>query len=125
VRSYLNELGWPKPVLADSGNGYHLLYRVYLPAADGNIKRALHALAERFDDDHVKIERSVYNPSLLTKLYGTRACKGQWTQDRPHRWTQLLDIPTQRLTVPAGLLESLASRAPADQKPSTGAGETS
>src|SRR5262249_54565984 len=28
VRDYLSGQGWPDPVLADSGNGYHLLYRV-------------------------------------------------------------------------------------------------
>lgn len=30
VRNYLSEQGWPEPILADSGNGYHLLYRVDL-----------------------------------------------------------------------------------------------
>ncbi len=30
----LAERGWPLPVLIDSGNGYHLLYRIDLPAND-------------------------------------------------------------------------------------------
>src|SRR5215217_1151600 len=31
VREFLRELGWPEPIVGDSGNGYHLLYRVDLP----------------------------------------------------------------------------------------------
>jgi hypothetical protein len=31
VRDCLKSLGWPGPVVADSGNGYHLLYRIDLP----------------------------------------------------------------------------------------------
>ncbi len=31
VRDRLREAGWPDPVLADSGNGAHLLYSIDLP----------------------------------------------------------------------------------------------
>jgi hypothetical protein len=31
VRSHLRSVGWPEPVVCDSGNGYHLLYKVDLP----------------------------------------------------------------------------------------------
>lgn len=31
VREYLRSEGWPEPVMGDSGNGAHLLYRVDLP----------------------------------------------------------------------------------------------
>jgi len=37
VFSWLQEQGWPEPVLADSGNGYHLLYRIDLPCDDGGL----------------------------------------------------------------------------------------
>jgi hypothetical protein len=30
VHGWLAERGWPEPILADSGNGYHLLYRIDL-----------------------------------------------------------------------------------------------
>jgi hypothetical protein len=52
VRTHLDELGWPAPVFADSGNGWHLLYRVDLSndgASTELVKAALHALAGRFD----------------------------------------------------------------------------
>ena len=48
VHEHLRERGWPIPVLADSGNGHHLLYPVDLPPDDGEIvKRCLQALATR------------------------------------------------------------------------------
>lgn len=46
IRAVLRAEGWPDPILADSGNGGHLLYRVHLPADDGGLcKGALEALA--------------------------------------------------------------------------------
>jgi hypothetical protein len=94
VRTFLQQQGWPAPVLADSGNGYHLLYRIDLPADDGGlVQRVLQALAERFDDEFVKIDRVVYNPGRIVRVYGTRSCKGDDTPERPHRWTQVLEVP--------------------------------
>lgn len=110
IRRHLHEQGWPDPVLADSGNGYHLLYRVDLPTQDGDlVKRVLHALAEKFDDEQVKVDRSVFNPSRITKLYGTMACKGDNTPERPHRCTSILDVPKQWQAVSKTLLEALAA----------------
>jgi hypothetical protein len=77
VRQHLSALGWPEPVLADSGNGFHLLYALDLPASDGGlVKGVLHALAARFDDEHVTIDPRVSNAARITKLYGAKACKG-------------------------------------------------
>lgn len=86
VRIALRELGWPEPILADSGNGYHLLYRVDLPADDGDlVERCLHALAAQFDTAEVKVDTKVFNPSRIVKLYGTISRKGDSTPERPHR----------------------------------------
>ena len=94
VRSYLQSKAWPDPILADSGNGYHLLFRVDLPADDqGTIKRILLALARRFDNDHVKIDTSVFNPARICKMPGTMARKGDDVPNRPHRRAQLLEVP--------------------------------
>jgi len=69
VRTYLGGLGWPEPVVADSGNGAHLLYRIDLPANDaGLIAGVLTALACHFDDDLVKVYRKVANPARIWKL---------------------------------------------------------
>jgi hypothetical protein len=34
VRAFLQNQGWPDPILADSGNGFHLLYDLDLPVDD-------------------------------------------------------------------------------------------
>jgi len=118
IRQYLGDLLWPEPILADSGNGYHLLYRLDLPANDGGlVRKVLHALADRFDDDEVEIDRKVFNPARITKLYGTRACKGQSSPERPHRWTKILHSPDRVQVVSRDLLEQLAPLAAG--KPST------
>src|SRR5256885_985310 len=84
-------LSGPDPMYADSGNGYHLLYPVDLPAKDGGlVKAVLRSLAGRFDEEGVKVDTTVFNAARLTKLYGTRACKGENTLERPHRWTRVL-----------------------------------
>lgn len=94
VREFLASRRWPGPILADSGNGYHLLYRVDLLAADGGmIERVLTALAAQFDTDRVKIDRTVFNPSRLLKLPGTLARKGDDMPDRPHRRAKILELP--------------------------------
>jgi replicative DNA helicase len=114
VRAYLGGLGWPAPVVGDSGNGYHLFYRVDLPADDGGlVQRALHALADRFDDGFVHVDRSVHNPARITKLYGTLARKGDSTPQRPHRWSGLLEVPELKRAVPLDKLAALAALAPA------------
>jgi hypothetical protein len=123
VRAYLDDLHWPRPVVADSGNGFHLLFRVDLPPDDGGlVKRTLQALAARFDNSDVAIDTSVHNPSRITKLYGTISAKGDSTADRPHRATAVLEVPDALAVVDEHLLGELAARAPVDescQRPST------
>ena len=56
VYRFLRDRGWPEPVAADSGNGYHLLIPADLPSGDdGIVKRVLETLAGRFDTDKAKI----------------------------------------------------------------------
>ena len=96
IRDFLRSQAWPDPILADSGNGYHLLYRVDLPADDGGqVARILQALASRFDSDQVKIDQKVFNPARICKLPGTLARKGDNTPQRPHRRAKLLEGPSQ------------------------------
>jgi len=88
ILQYLTNLGWATPLTADSGNGFHLLYRLDLPntkEVTQIIKAVLDKLAERFDTEFVKVDTTVYNASRITKAYGSMACKGAATEDRPHR----------------------------------------
>ena len=122
VRGWLEEQGFPEPILADSGNGWHLLYRIDLPAADkGVVKRSLGALAIRFNTEAVKIDTTVYNPSRITKLYGTVARKGPDDRDRPHRKSATVHVPLDLKVVPTDRLDAIAAQAPTSevQQPAT------
>lgn len=124
VYAFLKSLGWPDPIAADSGNGGHLLYSIDLPVDDGGlVQRCLQALAARFDDDVVKIDTTVHNPARIWKLYGTVACKGDHTEDRPHRMARILNRPSDLSVVPLELLEALApdveTKAPTEKRQPT------
>jgi hypothetical protein len=94
IREALRQVGWPDPIVGDSGNGAHLLYRVELPTGDNElVKRCLKALARRFDDDRVKIDQAVFNPARIWKLYGTVSRKGDSVSERPHRLARILEAP--------------------------------
>lgn len=120
ITDYLYEVGFEYPITALSGNGVHLLYAINLPNTEENenlIKRCLHALAEMFSDDKVDIDKSVFNPSRVSKLYGTVARKGADTEERPHRLSEILDYPKIKETS-RSVLEYLADaiREPEPQK---------
>ena len=92
----LRGAGWPDPVVADSGNGAHLLYQVDLPNDSGAtelVKHILAGVAARCATDDVAVDQTVFNAGRITKLYGTMACKGDNLPDRPHRRSRLLEIP--------------------------------
>jgi hypothetical protein len=109
TRDYLRGRDWPDPMLNDSGNGFHLLYKVDLPADDdGLVKDILWILGHRLDTREVKIDQAVFNPARICKLPGTWSRKGDNTPDRPHRKSSILECPDPVQEVPRELLESLA-----------------
>lgn len=97
VREYLTAQGWPQPIYIDSGNGYHLLYRIEnepQPAcSEDPIRACLRALSTKFDTSGATCDVSVYNPSRIVKFPGTKACKGPDTPIRPHRRCRVLEVP--------------------------------
>ncbi len=119
IRDALKELGWPDPIETDSGNGGHLQYRINLPTSESQlIKRVLEGLAERFDENGIHVDRTLYNPSRIIKLYGTLACKGDNTEERPHRLSRVLAIPEGIQIVSREMLEAMVPQAE-EKKPST------
>jgi len=88
IRDFLGILGWPDPIIASSGNGGHLMYRIDLPNDDeGLVLSVLDGLSFEFDDEYVHVDTSVHNQSRIWKLYGTFARKGDQVpeQNRYHR----------------------------------------
>ena len=83
-------------ILADSGNGAHLLIPIDWPndnASTALVKDFLTLLDAKFSDEHVKVDTGMVGASHLIKLYGTVAAKGDSTPDRPHRRSALLKVP--------------------------------
>ena len=94
VKVDLHSLGWPEPVEADSGNGYHLNIAVDLPADDGGlVERFLQALSAKYTTPAVKVDTSLFNPSRIIKLYGTWSRKGDSIPTRPHRLAMVISGP--------------------------------
>lgn len=112
VYGHLQKLGWSEPIAADSGNGFHLLYRIDMPPESEVVKHCLSSLDKQFSDEKVSIDTTVCNPARIVKLYGTLAAKGDDCPDigRPHRMSKVLRVPDEIKTVPAEILDALAAQ---------------
>ena len=123
IYKYLRSEGFPEPVIAMSGNGWHLLYRVVLDNTDENaqlIRGCLQALDMMFSNAAVKVDTTVFNPSRVCKLYGTYACKGADTAETPYRLSEIRAAPDDPKPVPKELLQKLAANAPVKSPPPKG-----
>lgn len=119
VTKYLKSAGWEDPVVAMSGNGYHLLYAIGLQNTEENIglvHRCLASLDLLFSDDNVKVDTANYNPSRICKLYGTLAQKGTGTDKRPHRISYIVKYPETLKQTSRAYLEKLTEALPKEQK---------
>ncbi len=132
IADYLGrERGWPDPVMADSGNGAHLLYRIDLPNDDESrdlVKRALEALDVMFSDGVCTVDTANHNAARIWKLYGTTSRKGDHTPERPHRKGAILDTPREIGIVTSIDLRDLAASLPVapavkSEKKSSGPGK--
>jgi hypothetical protein len=86
---------WERPLLADSGNGAHLLYRIDLPndqEALAFVSGALAELDRRYSDSVVKVDVTAANAARIWKAYGTVARKGDSTPGRQHRISRILEV---------------------------------
>jgi hypothetical protein len=87
---------WGRPILADSGNGAHLLYRVdyqNIPESLECVSAALRELDRRYSDAVVKVDTTSSNAARIWKAYGTVARKGDSIPGRPHRLSRILEAP--------------------------------
>lgn len=120
------EAGFPHPIVADSGNGWHLFWPIELPNDDDTrriIRDVLRSLAARFDTDKVKVDKSCHDARRVAKLPGTWVRKGPHSQDRPHRPSKLVYIPESLEVVGRELLEIVAATAPQKGRPPKAKGQ--
>ena len=106
--------GFPNPIVVFSGNGTTLDYRLEKPLkANANnielIKSFLETLAILFSDNKAIVDTTVYNPARIIKLPGTISAKGDNTEERPYRLSQILDVGDTKGGVSVSQVEEIAS----------------
>ena len=119
VFSFLRDIGFAEPIVCDSGNGFHLLYKIGLENTDANkllIQTVLQVLDLYFSNGKCDIDKTVFNASRITKLYGTDSKKGNSTDDRPHRQSSILKVPKVIKETPYQLLLKVAGMMPAPEE---------
>lgn len=115
VGEFLRNNGMEKPVVADSGNGWHLYYRVSLANNDDNtalVKDFLSVLDMLFSDATTDIDTAVYNAARISKVIGTRSNKGSDTPERPQRMSSFVRIPSEIVATDKEVISRIASMLP-------------
>lgn len=119
VYKFLRDEGFEPPVICDSANGWHLLYKQAMKASSENteiMKRFLQVLDMYFSTDKVKIDVSTFNNSRICKLYGTVSRKGSDTVDRPQRLSGFVRVPREVRVTPNEYFAKVASYLPQPEK---------
>lgn len=118
---YLRDKGFSSPVIAMSGNGYHMYYHVALKNESDKaelIKTFLKVLDMNFSNDVCDVDLSVFNASRIAKVIGTRSAKGANTQERPQRESFFVKIPDKIETTDVKFIEKVAAEYPQVEAPS-------
>lgn len=119
VYSFLRDEGFEEPVICDSANGYHLLYKQAMKASQDNtdtMKKFLQVLDMYFSTESVKIDGTTFNNSRVCKLYGCVSRKGSDTPDRPQRESKILRVPQEVKVTANEYFEKVANYYPAPEK---------
>ena len=119
VYKFLRDEGFEQPIICDSANGFHLLYRQAMLNTSENteiMKNFLKVLDIYFSTDKVKIDCSTFNPSRICKLYGVISRKGSDTKDRPQRESKILRVPQEVKVTPNEYFQKVASYLPKPEK---------
>ena len=109
IRDGLSSLGWPDPIMTDSGNGAQLMYRIELPADDGELVRRVIGEIAKASSEQVAIDTSVHNPARIWRLPGTMNCKGDSIPERPHRMARILEEPQDIVLVSREQMQDIVS----------------
>lgn len=119
VYKFLRDEGFEKPIICDSANGYHLLYKQAMisnPQNTETMKNFLKVLDMYFSTDKVKIDCTTFNPSRICKLYGVISRKGSDTKERPQRESKILRVPQEVKITPNEYFDKVASYLPKPEK---------
>ena len=108
IRNGLASVGWPQPVMLDSGNGAQLLYRIDLPAKDDGLVQNVIASIAAASTDQVHVDLTVFNPARIWRIPGTMNCKGDSIPTRPHRMAHIASVPDEVREVSRELLVAAA-----------------
>lgn len=109
IRNGLSSLGWPDPIMTDSGNGAQLMYRIELPADDGELVRRVIGEIAKASSEQVAIDTSVHNPARIWRLPGTMNCKGDSIPERPHRMARILEEPQDIVSMSREQMQDIVS----------------
>lgn len=112
---YMKDLGFNKPLMAFSGNGVHLLYRVNLEPTKENralMEKSLKSLDYLFSSDGIEVDKKNFNPGRICKLYGTLAQKGSNDEERPHRMSYVISTDSEIKPSDKSYLEKLCKVIP-------------
>ena len=118
-----SEHSFPDPVVADSGNGWHMYYKLdSLPNTESNqrlVTDCLKAIKFQFREYAciAEVDVSTGDPEQLTKAYGTLARKGPHSLERPWRQCKLIAVPDNIEPVRSARLSILSVLAPIDERP--------
>lgn len=114
IADYMEDFGFTKPIIGDSANGYHLVYKIEeMENKKDNvsiIERCLKFLNKKFSNEKVKVDTTVYNPSRIWKLYGTISRKGNEKpeENRFFRLSKLLEVPEPIEDTPFEIVKKLS-----------------
>lgn len=118
---YLRDKGFSSPVIAMSGNGYHMYYHIALKNESDKaelIKTFLKVLDMNFSNDVCDVDLSVFNASRIAKVIGTRSAKGANTKERPQRESYFVKIPDKIESTDVKFIEKVAAEYPQVEAPS-------
>lgn len=107
VQSYLSEIGFPAPVQIDSGNGFHLYYRIDMPN-DNDHRDLVHSflkiLDNSFSGDKGKIGHECFDARRISRMPGTWSRRGVASKERPYRQSKFVYSPKDIGIVPTELI---------------------
>lgn len=96
IYRFLLSKGIKEPIIAKSGNGFHIILRIDMNNDKDSLEivtRFLKAMNMLFGDEKIDIDTKVGNAARICKLYGTTAKKGTNSEDRPWRMSEIVKYP--------------------------------